>query len=209
MKRQNSNLFLLLLVSVLVIMLALSCEAATNQNNSSEYVWGNCPGWALAEDIAVRLEDLPPGWHLLSAQGGPSCQDLRRAQEEAWVTLYFADEKPWNGYRRSVDSRVTLHWEEQAVQYYFWVPEDSVAMNLTGADEAYIRLISQEIQQPEGSSLNCTSGAAIYFRKGLYDARVSSHNQDLRDLCIEEGEEVDAELAFVTDLATEVASRIP
>lgn len=106
MKRPTSNLFLLLLVSILVIMLALSCEGATNQNSNSEYVWGDCPGVLLAQDIGTRVEDLPPGWCLWDVQTGPTCEYPFRIRNEAFTPtakhqFVFADTtqhaRPANG----------------------------------------------------------------------------------------------------------------
>jgi hypothetical protein len=206
MKRQKSNLFLVVLVFILVIPLALSCEGTPNSNGSSEWDWRNCPGALLAEDVAIRLEELPSGWVLSLMHGDPYCGCPFNIVEKASVELMFEDEKPWNKPRRSVFTKTSLRWEQQAVIYYFVAPEDSVAINITGADEAYIKVLFTEVGEP---SLNCTYGVSMKFRKGLYDVYITSQNMDLQDLCIEEGEEVDAEVAFVTDLATKVASRIP
>lgn len=125
------------------------------------------------------------------------------------MELWFDDEKPWNEQRRWVYSTIYLRWEEQAVTHYFYVEEGSVPINITGTDEAYMKVAFDQVQEPGEPSVNCAYGASIAFRKGLYHVTIRSHNMDLRDLCIEEGEEVDAELAFVIDLAAKVASRIP
>jgi len=209
MKTQKLNLFLIVLVFMLGISLALSCEGTPDQNGNSECEWCKCPGELLAKNIATRIEDLPAGWCLSEVRNEITCELPFRINGQAAVVLYFSDQKPWNNPRRLVSNSVRLHWEEQAVMYYFHTWEGLVAINLTGADEAYIGLQSQEVQQPEGPSLNCTCGVELLFRKGLYEVYIRSSNQDLKDLCIEEGEEVDAEVAFVTDLATKVASRIP
>jgi len=206
MKRQKLNLLLIVLVSILVIPLGLSCEGTTNPNNNSRYEWGNCPGELLAENISIRVEDLPSGWYLWYVQTGPTCEYPFSINNEAFVEMTFWDKKPWNAPRRRVSNNVYLRWEEQAVTYYFFVPEDMVAINMTGVDEAYIKVESTQVGEPP---VNCTYGVSLRFRKGLYEVHIGSYDMDLEDLCIKEGEEVDAEVAFVTDLATKVASRIP
>ena len=204
MKTHGLNLFLIVLVCILSISLALSCEGTSSQNN--EYAWDDCPGKILADNIATRLDDLPSGWYLQFMQSLPSLQDLfSLGRGEAWVTVTFADGKPWTDRRRSVTSFATLHWEEEAVMYYFHAPDGWDAINITGVDEAYITMRLTQVGEP---AVNCTSGVNLKFRKGLYEVDVQSYNQDLEDLCIQEGEEVDAEIGFVIDLATKVASRI-
>ena len=205
MKRQKSNPVLIVLIFILVIPLALSCEGTPNPNGNSEWDWSNCPGGLLAKDIAIRIEDLPSGWCLYEIQSRPDCRCPFNIYAEASVELSFWDEKPWDAPRRKVYSTTYLRWEQQAIIYYFVVPENSVAINITGADEAYIKVLFTEVGEP---SLNCTYGVSLKFRKGLYDVYITSQNMDLQDLCIEEGGEVDAEVAFVTDLAAKVASRI-
>lgn len=209
MKTQKLNLSLVVLVCSLIVSLALSCEGTSSQNSDSECEWCKCPGELLAKNIATRLEDLPSCWCLLEARNEISCELPFRIQGQAAVVLYFADQKPWSNPRRSVSSSVRLHWEEQAVMYYFHAWEGLVAINMTGVDEAYIQVRFEEVQEPGQTAVNCTYGAGLLFRKGLYQVYIGSSNQDLKDLCIEEGEEVDAKVAFVTDLATKVASRIP
>jgi hypothetical protein len=206
MKRQILNLLLIVLVCVLVIPLTLSCAGSPNHDSNSEWDSTGCPAWLLLGNITTRLEDLPPGWYLYLVQGGPSCWCPFNIDYEACVDLQFKDQKPWNNPRRYVMASVYLRREEEAVMYYFIVPDGSVAINITGADEAYIKVSSTQIGEPP---LNCTYGAYVTFRKGLYQVSIGSSNEDLRDLCIDEGEEVDAEVAFVIDLATKVASRIP
>ncbi len=209
MKIQKMNVFIIVLVCVLLISLSLSCEDDGSQNINSEWSWSNCPAGILAEDVATRVEDLPADWYLWDARGGPSCLWGYSIQQEAFVQLEFKDQKPWDDPRRRVNNNVYLYWEEEAVSYYFSVPEGSVAVDISGVDEAYTSVKVEEVLGPGELAFNCTVGAELRFRKDLYEVVISSYNWDLKDLCIEEGEEIDAEVAFVTDLATKVASRIP
>ena len=209
MKRHKTRLLTTVLLCLLLISLSLSCDDNGSQSILTEWDWSNCPAGVLADDIATRTEDLPAGWVLWDARGGPSYLWGYSIQQDAFVQLEFRDGKPWNDPRRQASNNVYLYSEEAAISYYFRVPAGSIAADMNGVDEAYIRVKFEEVLGPGDLASNCTVGAELGFRKGLYEVRVSSYNWDLRDLCIEEGEEVDAELAFVTDLATKVASRIP
>ncbi len=168
-----------------------------------EYRWAKSPGEVLAEDIGTRVEDLPPGWHLWEVH--VDVETPFHIAYQARVEISFKDSKPWTDpSRRWVRNELTLHWEEAAVIHYFeerlgWA-EGWVETEIPRADEAFLRVSFVE---------DDARGGVVMFRRGLYLVIVSSHNQDLWDLGIPAGEEVDAELAFVTDLATKVASRIP
>lgn len=158
------------------------------------------PGRAVAEQIALRVEDLPAGWHLHEINTA-DCITPYFIQYEVWVTTSFQDSRPWEAVsRRRVTAHITLRWDLEAAIYYFRLLDDSVAINITGADEARIAV------NYDG---DCAAGAHLLFRHGLYEVEIRSRNEDLRDLCISEGAQVDAEIAFVIDLGTKVASRIP
>jgi hypothetical protein len=206
MKTQRLNLFLIVLVCILIVALALNCQGTPSANGNSEWDWHDCPAGILADNMAVRVEDLPLGWNLSYVQAEPNCGFPFRLFAKAVLEMRFEDQKPWNDPRRSLYNMICLRWEEEAVACYFDVPDDWQAVNITWADEAYLSPLYTQAGDP---AANCTCGAALKFRKGLYEVTLSSWNWDLVDLCIEEGPEVDAEVAFVTDLATKVASRIP
>ncbi len=157
------------------------------------------PGRTLAEEVGIRVEDLPPGWYLSEINTG-DCIVPYSIEQDGWAWMRFRDAKFSGDSRRRVSSDLMLRWDEEAVIHYFSPPEGSVAINITGADEAYIAVLYDG---------DCAYGAHLRFRKGLHDVRISSSNQDLRDLCVQEGEEVDTEIAFVIDLGNKVASRIP
>jgi len=145
------------------------------------------------------VDDLPPGWHLLHAEDLSSGGGYLFTHEaQAAVLLSFRDGKPWDDLRRRVTNMVFLRWE--APEYYFSLPEGMVAIDLAGVDEAYIKVDFTDA---------CAHGVQLRLRKGLYEVILTSYNKDLQDMCIAAGPAVDAELAFVTDLATKIVSRIP
>lgn len=174
-----------------------------------EYRWGKSPGEVLAEEIGTRPEDLPPDWHLWVIQ--PHCYHQPfDIEHETAVYLRLRDGKPWDDPVRWVDNVLILRWEEQAVSHYFTPGPDWVSINLAGTDSAVIRVKIEGFDPlPDWPTIQVAVGGELQFVKGLYHVYVASWNRDLQYLVVEEGPEVDAELAFVIDLAEKLASRIP
>jgi len=139
-------------------------------------------------------------------QTSPTCKYPFRVQSEAWASLSFWDDEPWGDPKRRVSNELALRWEETAALYYF----EQMLNWSTGWEEIDIPQVDEAFVKVQLEGYNATAtGAFLLFKRGLYQVSISSFNRNLTDLGIVEGEEVDAEVAFVTDLATKVASRIP
>jgi len=206
MNRQKVNPLLIVLTCALVISLGLSCSSTPTPDNGSDCECYSCLGQSLASNFSLRLEDLPPGWLLYNMQTGPTCEYPFRIQDEAWASLSFWDDKPWNDPKRRVSNELYLRWDEIGASYYFqqWLSWSTgwEEIEIPRAEAAFVKVVYEGVN-------STATGALVLLKSGLYHVSMSSFNRDLMDLGIVEGPEVDAEVAFVTDLANKVASRIP